>query len=710
MSTERRLATCLLCEAGCGIVVETDAGKVLSVRGDPDDPMSKGFICPKVIGMKELHEDPDRLRKPLIREDGRLREAEWEEALDAAATGIRRIREAYGNDALAVYQGNPAAHNLGLLTIGQAVLRSFATKNLYSASSADQVPQMRAAEEMFGNPVLMPVPDLDRTQHLLIVGANPLVSNGSIMTAPNMKARLAAIRARGGKVVVVDPRRTETAEVADEHVSIQPASDPWLLLSMLHVVFSEGLARRPKMGGKEQGWEALERLALDVPPERAAERTGIDAATIARLARAFAAAPSAAAYGRIGICHQPHGTLAVWLLYSLNAVTGNLDSPGGSMFTTPAVDVRKLVKVLGYIGHDRWRSRVRDLPEVAGEAPIATLADEIETPGKGQVRALLTCAGNPVLSAPNGRRLDAALGRLAFMVSVDGYLNETTRHADVILPPVSPLERSHYDIALNAYAVRNTAKFVDAPIARSEGTLHDWEILLELGLRIRLDGSAAGRIARRTAAAAGRAVGPEGMLDVLLRTGPHRLSVRALRKTPNGLDLGPLEPSLDRILETPNKRVRLAPEPFVAEARQMLSARPPTPREHHRFTLIGRRHLRSNNSWMHNSRALVKGPERCTLLMHPADASALSLKSGARIEVKSRVGSLVALLEVTDEMRSGVVSLPHGFGHGRPDTKLRVASEHAGVSVNDITDDQLIDNASGNAAFSSVSVEIRAVD
>ncbi len=702
----------MLCEATCGIVVEMEGERILSVRGDPEDPLSRGFVCPKVVGMRELHEDPDRLRQPLVKEGGSHRPASWEEALDRAARGLAGVRDGHGKDALAVYQGNPAAHNLGLLTVGQVVLRSFGTKNLYSASSADQVPQMLAAELMFGNSVLMPVPDLERTEYLLVLGANPLVSNGSLMTAPNMRRRLEEIRGRGGRVVVVDPRRTETAEVADEHVFIRPGADPLFLLSLLSVIFAEGLARPERFVDATTGFDALEKLASQVTPEEVAKATGVDPERTRQIARGFASARCAAAYGRVGICHQEHGTVASWLVYALNVVTGNLDRPGGAMFTTPAVEVQKVVRLLGIVGHDRWKSRVRGYGEVGGELPIATLADEIETPGPGQVRALLTCAGNPVLSAPNGARLDAALGRLAFMVSVDAYVNETTRHADVILPPVSVLERSHYDVALNAFAVRNVAKYVRPPIPPKKGALTDADILSQLAVRMRLTGpSLATRAAKRVALGVARAVGPDEALDALLLAGPYRMTRRRLAKHPHGLDLGPLKPRLAKAIETSDGRVHLCPERLAAEARQLvselLSDGDGTIEREPALSLIGRRHLRSNNSWMHNARALVKGKERCTLLMNPEDARALRLVDGARVEVSSTKGSVVVLLEVTSEVMEGVVSLPHGFGHARAGTRLSVANAHAGASLNDLTDDERLDRTSGNAAFNGLRVQVR---
>ncbi len=699
----RACATCVLCEAACGIVLESEGREVLSVRGDPEDPFSQGYVCPKVVGMKELYDDPDRVRRPLVREPGgTFREASWEEALSRAARGIRAARADH-RDGLAIYQGNPVAHNLGLLTVGQAVLRSFGTKNLYSASSADQAPHMVAAEAMFGNPVLMPVPDVDRTQFFLLLGANPLASNGSIMTAPDMKRRLSEILVRGGKVITIDPRRSETAELASEHHFIRPDTDSFLLLGLLGVLFREGLTRPSALSGQRRGWDDLDGLARSVSLDRVARVTGIDAPQIERLARELAAAERATVYGRVGICHQRHGTLAAWLVYALNAVTGNLDRPGGAMFTTPAIEITKLVRLLGFVGHDRWRSRVRGLGEVAGELPVATLADEIETPGPGQVRALVTCAGNPVLSAPNGQRLDRALASLPFMVSVDNYVNETTRHAHVILPPVAAVERSHYDVALFGFSVRNMAKYVPPPIAREPDGKYDWEIMLELGLRARLGGSLLA-----VARALGTALGPEGLLEIGLRAGPHKLSLARLREHPHGLDLGPLEPRLPGVLETKDRLVDLAPARFVAEARAMLE-RADDDRGEGEMLLIGRRHLRSNNSWLHNARPLIKGKPRCTLLMHPDDAARLGVAAEARVRVSSRVGQIEAPLELTRGIMPGVVSLPHGFGHDRPGVELRVAREHAGVSVNDLTDDQRLDVLSGNAAFSGVPVRVTAL-
>jgi anaerobic selenocysteine-containing dehydrogenase len=704
----RKIATCTICEATCGIVVDVEGDRVVSVRGDPDDPASRGYVCPKVVGMQDLHEDPDRLRRPLVRDGGALREASWDEALARAADGLRRVRRAYGKDALAVYQGNPTAHNLGLMVVGQIALRTLGTKNLYSASSVDQVPHMRAAHDMFGHLVSMPVPDIDRTDLWLVVGANPLVSNGSVMTAPDVKRRIDALRARGGALVVVDPRRTETAALADRHIFLRPGADALFFFALLHVVFEERLASPgARLAPMLAGLDDLRALAERFSPERVARAAGVEPEALRDLARSFARARRAACYVRVGTCHQEHGTLASWLAYALAAVTGNLDREGGLMWTTPAAELTRLADLAGLNGHGRFTSRVRGMPETGGELPVAALAEEIEAPGEGRVRALVTCAGNPVLSAPNGPRLDRALAQLDFMVSIDPYLNETTRHAHVILPPCSPLQRPHYDLALNAFAVENVAKWVDPPLPRGDDEKDDAEIVRELVLRLRVGN---GRRLAALRAPLARVLDPERLVDLLLRAGPYGtlrrgLSVSALRRSPHGVRLGPLEPRLPGILRTPSKKVELAPKALVAEVAALEAT---LSREVPPLVLVGRRHLRSNNSWLHNSRRLVKGPPRCTLLVHPDDARRCGVVDGGKARVTSARGSVEAVVTVTDEMMPGVVSLPHGWGHDKGGTRTTVAAEHAGVSVNDLTDESRVDRLTGNAAFSAVPVEVAA--
>jgi anaerobic selenocysteine-containing dehydrogenase len=699
-----RTSTCPLCEASCGILVEVDHGRIESIRGDPEDPLSRGYICPKAAALVDLHEDPDRLRTPIVRAGSDWREASWDEAVDRAAHGLARIRKQHGRDAVAIYFGNPVAHNLGLLTHALPFARALRTRNVYSASSADQLPQMLAAYRMFGHLALIPVPDLERTDHLLICGANPVVSNGSLMTAPGMKARLLAIRARGGTVVSIDPRATETTAIASEHIAIRPGTDALLLAAMLHVIFEEGLTRLGRFERAVKNLEALAAFTGELPPERVARRTGVPAPVIRRLARAFALAKNAACYGRVGLCTQRYGTLAVWLVQALNLVTGHLDEAGGMMFTSPAVDAVRIMSRLGTQGAaGRWHSRARGLPEFGGELPIATLADEIETTGHGRVRGLVTVAGNPVLSAPNGRRLDQALATLDHVVSIDGYLNETTRHAQVILPPAPPLSRPHYDLALYAFSVRNVAKYSEPVIPRQCGERLDWEIVSELAIRLLV-----ARPLRRSARAVARQLRPERIVDGLLRISPRRLTLAAIKRWPHGMDLGPLEPGrLERRIATADRRIDVAPEDFCHEARRRLIADSDLDEEG--LLLIGRRQLRDKNSWMHNCHRLVKGPDRCTLLMHPADASSRSLADGDFATISSETGHIVAPVEISAAILPGVVSLPHGWGHDRPGVRLAVAREHAGISANDITSHLSLDTLSGNAAFNGVPVSVQRV-
>jgi anaerobic selenocysteine-containing dehydrogenase len=573
---------------------------------------------------------------------------------------------------------------------------------------------MLAALMMFGDQLLMAVPDIDRTEHMIVIGGNPLVSNGSIMTAPDVKSRLKAIRARGGKLVVIDPRRTETAEIADQHHFIRPGTDAAFLLSFLNVLYAEGLVKPGRAAKFTDGVEELGAIAAKYPPERTAAATGIAADDVRAMARAFAAAQKAVLYGRIGVCTQELGGLAAWLCYAVNVVTGRLDEPGGLMFTTPAVDLLPLARRLGFDGgHARWRSRVSGLPEFGGELPIVTLPEEIETPGRGQVRALVTSAGNPVLSAPGGPRLEKLLPTLDFMVSVDPYINETTRFAHVILPPTSPLEHSHYDLALAAFSVRNVAKYAPPVFERGPDQRHDWEIFAELAARWYLPGGPLGALAARAARRAVLALSPEAVLELGLRTGPHRLSLSKLRAAPHGLDLGALEPRLPGRLNTRDKRVKLTPATYVADLprleRRLAEWTAHAGRADGGLVLVGRRHLRSNNSWLHNSARLVKGKPRCTLLVHPRDAAARGIADGDQVRLASRAGAVTVPAEVSDEMMPGVVSLPHGWGHGRPGTRTQVANAHPGVSANDVTDTGFVDLLSGTAALTGVEVTVERV-
>ena len=713
--TPTHFRTCSLCEAMCGLAIEVDGERILSIRGDDEDVFSHGHICPKAVALKDLHEDPDRLRRPLRRRGSDWEEIGWDAALDLAAERLLEVQRAHGRHAVAVYQGNPTVHNYGAILYGQMLLRALRTRSRFSATSVDQLPHMLASLLMFGHQLLLPVPDIDRTSFLLVLGANPLVSNGSLLTAPGIERRLRALRARGGRLVVVDPRRTETAAIADTHLAIRPGTDALFLLALLAVVFEAGLARPGRLQPMLSGLDEVAAAAREFPPERVAAATGLRAEEIRTLAHAFAEAPSAVAYGRVGVSTQELGGVCQWLIYVLNIVTGNLDRAGGTMFTRPAVDLVALGDRIGQRGHfGKGHSRVRGLPEFGGEWPAAVLAEEMETAGPDQIRAFVSLAGNPVLSTPNGARLERALPGLDFMVSIDPYLNETSRHAHLVLPPVSPLERDHYDLVFHLLAVRNTVRYSPALFAPPPDGREDWQILHGLARRI------GARRGRQTVAssmmtkAAGR-LGPRGILALLLRTGPHGrglrpwgrgLTLKALEGAPHGIDLGPLTPALPDALRTADRRIALAPPVLMADLPRV-RARLITAERESALSLIGRRELRSNNSWMHNSARLTRGRDPCTLLMHPGDASARGLADGDRVDVRSRVGQVEATLRVSGDMRPGVVSLPHGWGHHRPGTRLRVAAQRPGASLNDLTDEAEVDTLCGTAVLSGVPVEVR---
>jgi anaerobic selenocysteine-containing dehydrogenase len=739
---------CPLCEATCGLRVSQDGGGRLHIRGNHEDVFSRGFICPKGVALADLHADPDRLRRPLVRRDGRLVEASWEEAFAAVEAGLGRVVAEHGRNAVALYLGNAGAHSLSLMLYLRVVITALGSRSLYTASSVDQMPKQVSGALLFGTGAHLPVPDVDRTAYLLMLGANPYVSNGSLLTAPDMPGRLRALRRRGGRLVVVDPRRTQTARHADEHHFIRPGSDAFLLLGMVHTLFDEDLVALGRLAPLVSGVEEVRALAGDFAPERVAAVCGIDAATIRRLTREVAAAPSAAVYGRIGTTTQEFGTLASWLVDVVNVLTGNLDRPGGAMFTLPAVGGPT---VRGEAGRGRgarlgrWTSRVRRLGECLGELPVATLAEDIDTPGEGALKALVTFGGNPCASTPNVARLTRAIESLDFRVSVDLYLHETSRLADVVLPAPSPLEQPHYDIALALLAVRNHARYNDAPLPLPPGQLPEWETLLNLAATVAGEPGARltatqiddlsiaravdlgvadpssrihGRDREEILAALGAQPGPERMLDLLLRAGPYGdgfgshpggLTLQALRDAPDGIDLGPLQPRIPETLRTASGTIELAAPALLADAerlRQRLAETGAAPG----LVLVGRRNLRSNNSWMHNLEMLVRGKPQCTLFVHPDDAARLGLVDGGRARVASRVGELVAPVEVTDEIMPGVVSLPHGWGHGLPGSRHAVAAEYAGVNSNLLTDEAAVDPLSGNAVLSGIPVEVEVAE
>ncbi|MFE0190387.1 molybdopterin oxidoreductase family protein [Streptomyces sp. NPDC058989] len=739
--TRTALRICPLCEATCGLTVTLDGDRITAARGDRDDVFSKGFLCPKGASFGELDADPDRLVRPLVRRDGRLTEATWDEAFAAVQAGLRPVLDTHGPDSVAVVLGNPNVHTVAGALYPPVLLAGLRSRSVFSASTVDQMPKHVSSGLLYGDPLAIPVPDLDRTDHLLVIGANPMDSNGSLCTAPDFPGRIRALRRRGGRLTVIDPRRTRTAKLADEHLAIRPGTDALLLFAMVRVLFDEGLVDLGERAGHVVQVDEVEQLAADFTPEAVAPLCEVPAERIRGLARELAAAGTAAVYGRIGSTTVEFGTLTSWLVDVLAVLTGNLDRPGGLMFPLSATAAAPRPPKPGRgFALGRWRSRVSGHPEAKSELPIAALAEEIDTPGEGRVRAAVVIAANPVLSVPDGDRLDAALASLDFVVSVDPYLNETSRHADVVLPPPPPSRSAHFDYAFNALAVRNQVRYTRPVLPLAEGRPDECEIQARLILctggqdgadpalvdAMVLDAALAKAVADPHSPVHGRQpaelaaeltgeTGAERRLDMMLRLGPYGegfgadpegLSLARLLQNPHGIDLGPLTPRLPALLRTPSGAVELCPEPIAAEAARLRGRLGEVPEG---VLLIGRRHLRSSNSWLHNVPALVGGSNRCTVHVHPEDAARLGLTDGGSARLKGDGGEVEVPVEITDSVRPGVVSLPHGWGHDRPGTRLAVAAADPGVNVNQLNAGRLLDPLSGTAVLNGLPVVLTPV-
>lgn len=694
---------CHLCEAICGLEIKTEGSRILSIKGDHDDPFSRGHICPKAVALQDIHDDPDRLRWPVKKVNGEWQQISWEQAFQEVSELIVALQSKHGNDALGVYAGNPNVHNYGNLTHGKILRKALGTKNNFSATSLDQLPHHITALNMFGHQFLIPVPDIDHTDLMIIIGGNPIASNGSMMTVPDVKNRLKAIQQRGGQFVVIDPRRTETAELADKHLFIRPGSDAYLLLAMLNCLFRNNLVNAGHLSQLLNDYAKLPDLLAPFTIELAEQRTGIAAQTISDLLDQFIETPKAVLYGRMGVSVQRHGALCQWAIHVLNLLAGKLDVVGGALFPGSAVAYVKPGEPGA--GHfNLYQSRVSGLPEFSGEFPSTILAEEMETPGDGQIKAMITLAGNPVISAPNGRRLEKAFANLDLMVALDIYINETTCHADYILPPTGPLEHDHYDVAFHRLAVRNTARFNEPVFEREEGALHDWEILNGLSLAI----SELKGLGLKTIPA------PDMLMDFALQSGPYGvarkhelgLSLAMLKANPHGIDIGPLQPSLPERLCTEDKQITVIWRDIEEDIQRLMTA---TDIDPNALLLIGRRHVRTNNSWMNNAHRLVKGKPRWQCLMHPLDMQSRQIKDGAEIVIRSRVGEVTTLVQSSEEMMPGVISIPHGWGQKRKGVKLQIATQQDGVSVNDLTDDGYFDQLSGNAVLNGVPVNVSPV-
>ncbi|MFI6474593.1 molybdopterin oxidoreductase family protein [Streptomyces sp. NPDC050516] len=732
------LRICPLCEATCGLSLTIEGSRVTGARGDADDVFSQGFICPKGASFGEIDADPDRLTGPLVRRNGVLEEASWAEAFDLIAARLRPVVEEYGPNAVGVVLGNPNVHTMAGALYPPVLLGALRTRNLFTASTLDQMPKHVSSGLLFGDPFAIPVPDLDRTGHLLLLGANPLESNGSLCTAPDFPGKLKAMRRRGGTLTVVDPRRTRTAKLADRHVAIRPGTDALLLASIAQVLFEEKLAAPGEAEEHVEGIGEVADAVREFTPEAVGPVCDVDPDGIRAIARELAAAPTAAVYGRIGSCTVEHGTLASWLVDVLNVLTGNLDRPGGALFPLSATDrtPRPAGPGKGF-ALGRWHSRVGGHPEAKSELPLAALAEEIETPGDGRIRAVIACAANPVLSAPDGDRLDRALAGLDFMVSIDPYLNETSLHADVVLPPPPPSQSAHFDFAFNGFAVRNQVRYTRPAVPLAEGRMDECEIHARLVLAASgmhgaepaavdamvIDSALAkavadphspvhGQDATELAALLTGTNGPERRLDLMLRLGPYGdgfgaapdgLTLDRVLAHPHGIDLGPLRPRLPQVLRTRSGRIELLPEPISADLPRLRAALGERPAS---LVLVGRRHLRSNNSWLHNIPALNGGSNRCTLQIHPEDAARLGLADGADVRITADGGEVAAPVEITDSIRRGVVSLPHGWGHSRPGSRLGVAAGRPGVNVNQLLDGSRFDPLSGTSVLNGFPVEL----
>lgn len=732
---ESHYRTCNLCEAMCGLKIEFSGNKVHSIKGDKHDPFSQGHICPKAVALQDIYSDKDRLRSPIQKTKNGWTPISWKEAFSIVAQRIGEIQQQFGNDSVGVYQGNPNVHNLEAMLYAPSFFRQLKTKNRYSATSVDQLPHHLASMLMFGHPMMLSVPDIDRTDYLVILGANPIVSNGSIMSSPNIKKRLKAIQQRGGKFITIDPRYTETAQLADQHLAVKPGTDALLLMAMLHFLFEHELVHCNGLDNHIEGLELVKSLVVDYTPDAVANLTGITADQIAKIVTDFCQAESAALYARIGVSTHEFGSVVNWLVNVFNLLTGNLDSPGGAMFAKAAVDIvgTKIARVKKFA---RYRSRVSGYPETISELPVVALAEEILTPGKGQIKAMFVAAGNPLLSTPNNQLLTQAFEQLDFMVSIDFYLNETSKHADIILPPPSPLERPHYDLIFNQLAVRNYARYSEPLFQPEEGSLTEAEIYSGLILAF-AQPDIKSRLTTWSKLTMMKWLGTKGMLDKAIKKGPYGknqannldnelnqenpellaggLTIKKLISCSHGLDLGPLKPRFPEGILTENRKIQLAPDEFVADLNRLnvsfinaRLARAEKPQQSNQLLLIGRRDARTCNSWMHNSYRLVKGKPGCIAHINSKDAERMEIGSGELIRVTSRVGEITIPVEVTDSIRQGVISIPHGWGHGVSQTKLAVANAHTGVSVNNLTDEKFVDQLTGNAALNGVPVLVTA--
>lgn len=690
---------CNLCEAICGLEITMNANdEILEIRGDEKDPLSRGHICPKAIALKDVYFDKDRLKTPIKKTSTGWQPISWEDAFTEVVSNIKSIQGEFGKNGIASYTGNPAVHNSGTLLTGPGLLKAIGSQYRFSATSADQLPHHFVSWAMFGHHMTLPVPDIDRTQLFLIIGGNPLASNGSMMTVPNVAHRLKKIQSRGGKVIVIDPRKTETAKIANEHIFIKPGTDALLLLAIIHeLLWDETIGNSKKF--KQENFDDFTDFVQKYSAEKVEAQTGIAANKIKILAKELRTTKMAVVYGRMGLSTQEFGGICQWLINLINIFTTNFDKPGGAMFTDPAFSLYGAAKK-GYNPTGRFYTKTRKLPEFEGEFPVAAMAEELLH--KDGPKALITICGNPVLSTPNGNQLEKAIENLKYYVAIDIYINETTQHANIILPPTTGLEVAHYDLVFHQLAIRNTAKYSEPLFEKTIDQKHDWQIIEELKNRL---------LATENEPIA-PSHDPVAKIDFMLKNGKYGkngLSIEKLIDSKHGVDLGELKSGLKSKIFTENGEINLYPFQLMDDLERLESVFNKNRKGNNDILLIGRRHVRSNNSWMHNSERLVKGNNRCTLMIHPETALKLKIENQAQVKVSSRVGSVILPLEITEDIMPNVVSMPHGYGHNKPGAELAIAKNHAGVSINDLTDELLIDKLTGNVAFSGVPVKLEMV-
>ena len=685
--------SCHVCEALCGLRIETEGEQIISIKPDKEDPFSNGHICPKGVAIQDIHEDPDRIRTPLKRTAEDWEAISWEEALNTTIERLGRIVDDHGANAIATYMGNPSGHSAGMMTHPVTWFQMIGTRNQFHAGSVDTWPTHLACYLMYGNQWFTPIPDIDRTHHMVIIGGNPMASNGSMMTVPDFPGRIKSLKKRG-KLVVIDPRRSETAKKADEHHFIMPGTDAWLLLSIIHILFRDGLINLRHWEGLITGLDEVRDAVREITPEAAARHCGISASEIERLTGEFVASESAVMYGRTGTCTQAFGSIAQWAIQLINLVTGNLDREGGALVTEPAMDLLHQPYAAG--SHGGFKSRVSNLPEFSGALPALALSEEILIPGEDQVRGLITIAGNPACGIPDSGRMESALSKLDFMVAIDFYINESTRHADIILPPCSPLERENYDILFYTWSVRNVTRFNTPVFEKPTGAKDDYEII-SLLMQLWAD--------RQELPSPGE-ITPTMITDGILQANEKYpgLSVEYLKEHPHGVDLGPLKPSLALRLTSQQRKLDAAPGVFMNDLPRLLETQPHDPQQ---LLLIGRRHVRSNNSWMNNYHRLTKGRPHNQLLMNPADMASRGIEDGSEVCVSNDTGEIYVTAIACDDLMPGIISLPHGWGQGKfSDLALRLATTLPGVNSNYLASAERYDVPSGNAVFNGIAVDV----